>query len=58
MSIENDPDTFPWGRRVVSSSPHSEGARGAITGRGFSDLNVLIPRRLEHNRFWKSHHAL
>ncbi|MFD4949179.1 hypothetical protein ACFWNT_43510 [Streptomyces sp. NPDC058409] len=42
MSIEVDPDNFPWDQRVVSSSPHSEGARGAITGRGFSDLNVLI----------------
>ncbi|MFJ8027827.1 hypothetical protein [Streptomyces sp. NPDC096311] len=42
MPITIDPDDFPWDRGVVSASPHSEDAKGAITGRGFSDRIVLI----------------
>ncbi|MCX4405958.1 MULTISPECIES: hypothetical protein [unclassified Streptomyces] len=42
MPITIGPDNFPWDRRVVSMSPHSEDAQGAITGRGFSDRIVFI----------------
>lgn len=42
MAIEIDPSDFPWGRRVVSTSPHSEGESGAIDGRGITDHVVLV----------------